>query len=146
MARGALLCAGFVLGSANVVHADVPSFQSASGNILCFLNAGPALHANQNQEAQLSCLIFEADWVPPDAAEHCDLDETRILTLPLDGSATEGWTCHGDVFWPHPTPTIGSNATWSVAGFDCEIIRTGVTCRSEAGHGFRLARAQRSLY
>lgn len=124
--------------------AERASFSSPSGNITCYLEheggADPA-------DSPLICLVFAADWTgQPYKSEDCGLDQTRQVQMFQTGKPEVYWGCHGDVFWPLPTPTIGYGSTWSVTGYSCEMAQTGVSCQNTDGNGFKLRRAVVEVY
>ena len=124
--------------------AERASFSSPSGNIICYLEHDDGTNPN---ESPLVCLILEADWVgPPYESEDCGLDQTRQVMMFPTGRGEVFLGCHGDVFWPHPTPKVSYGSTWSVTGFDCSVEQTGVTCENTEKNGFRLRRASVELY
>ncbi|WP_179381455.1 hypothetical protein [Jannaschia marina] len=120
--------------------AAADGFASPTGNILCYLepSAAPAT-------APVSCLIFEATWPMPDADPTCDLDRTRMVTLPRRGPARAELACHGDVFWPLPLGTLGYGSEWSVQGIGCSMATDGVRCVNATGDGFHVRRAALTL-
>lgn len=91
------------------------------------------------------CHIFLADWALP-LQEDCDLDSTITLTLGPKGAPRESILCHGDVFWPHPTPVLSYGSIWTVLGYRCEVTQSGVTCVNRNGNGFEIARRKRSIF
>ncbi|MHA3914431.1 DUF6636 domain-containing protein [Halovulum sp. GXIMD14793] len=131
-----------LISLAPAVRAEAPSFKTPSSNILCYVPDDLPGYENSDQ---LICLVFSADWAPPlDPA--CGVDETPTFTLGPTGNAREDVSCHGDVFWPYPTPELGYGSTWSVLNYRCEIETTGVKCVNADGHGFQLARGKRSVF
>ncbi|MBK4216506.1 hypothetical protein JJJ17_11265 [Paracoccus caeni] len=123
-------------------RAESPSFSTPSGNILCYV---PVHLGSFDAEADLFCHIFSADWTPP-SEEFCDLDRTATIALGPKGNPSESMFCHGDVFWPVPTPVVSYGSSWSVLGYRCEIAESGVTCVNRDGHGFEIARRGRKLF
>lgn len=123
-------------------RADTPSFSTPSGNILCHV---PGDLTSSSPEADLVCHIFSADWAPP-AQEVCDLESTTTLTLSPEGAPRESIFCHGDVFWPHPTPVLSYGSTWTVLDYRCEVAQNGVTCVNQSGNGFEIARRGRTIF
>lgn len=120
-------------------YANQPSFQTPSGNILCYLD-------NTASELDIFCLIFDADWPYPVEDEDCDADRIRAVSVGRDWPALAHTICTSDVFWPYPSPTLSYGADWSVEGFTCSVARTGVTCRDDEGTGgFEIARGGYSL-
>lgn len=122
--------------------ADRPSFSTPSGNIICYVQDDPA---SASAGADLECYIFSADWAPQ-TDEVCDLDSTANLTLGAEGLARESIACHGDVFWPIPTPVLSYGSSWAVLDYRCEIAESGVTCTNKSGNGFEIARRGRKTF
>jgi len=95
-------------------------------------------------EMNMICLVGDAEWdLPPDYGDDdptCDLDRTRTVILPPNGPARARWTCHGDVFWPAPLGAISYGSQWSLGAFTCQMETSGVTCTSDAGRSFTVAR------
>ena len=137
-----------IMGLATPAQAQSASFSAPSGNIICYLETldydtgGTLPPARQ----PLICLVFQANWTLPDDYGDddptCDLDRTRTIIMPPRGPATARWTCHGDVFWPYPTPQIAYGSDWSVPSFGCSMRKDGVRCQNLSGHGIHLRRAQ----
>lgn len=131
---------GFAIIAAGQAWADTPTFTTPSGNIICY---APAV-ADKDQ-GKLACHILAADWTPP-VKEFCDLDRTPTLWLGPVGAPEESIICHGDVFWPIPTPTLSYGSVWSVWEYRCEVARTGVTCTNASGNGFEIGRGSRRFF
>ncbi len=126
--------------------AQAHGFSSPSGNIRCYLDVYSDVRFD---EKPMVCLVFGADWTPPDGFGDedptCDLDMTRTVILPRNGPATARWTCHGDVFWPEPLGSISYGSQWSLLGFSCDVKETGVQCRNEQGNSLSVSRARLGL-
>ena len=124
--------------------AESASFSSPSGNIVCYLETDGGMNPN---DSPLACLIFESDWTgPPYKSDDCGLDQTRQVMMFPTGKGEVFWGCHGDVFWPYPSPTISYGSTWSVTGFSCNMEQSGVTCANAEGYGFKLRRGGIDIY
>jgi hypothetical protein len=147
------ISAVFILsfGAISPVWAEVPeiAFRSPSNNITCYhynnwhSDWDPALIKN---EGPLTCLVHEADWNPPPAMENCGLDQTRVITLPPDAPSTEGWVCHGDMFWPLGVIVVSYGEEWSFLEYSCTVETSGVSCQNKQGNGFSVRRVMRVLY
>lgn len=126
--------------------AAAAGFVSPSGNIICYVGLYGAVPI---AEAPLTCLIFEAEWdMPADyngSDPNCDLDSTRMLTLPAKGRPSEMWACHGDVFWPAPLGRISYGSEWSLFAYTCTMATRGVTCTNGDKTLF-VSRATRSFF
>lgn len=134
------------------------AFKSPSNNITCYHynnwhnGDSPAVPLAIN-DGPLVCLVHDADWSPPpaynnqdDYMANCGLDQTRMITLPPDGSATERWVCHGDMFYPLGDIVISYGSKWSFLDYSCTVETTGVSCQNKQGNGFSVRRAMRKLY
>jgi hypothetical protein len=154
------LSAVFILsfGAISPVWAEIPeiAFRSPSDNITCYHYNN--WHSDWDQalvknEGPLVCLVHEADWNPPPALDNfddyratCNTDQTRVITLPPDGPSTEGWVCHGDMFWPLGDIVISYGSEWSFLEYSCTVETSGVSCQNKQGNGFSVRRAMRELY
>ena len=122
-------------------------FESPSGNILCYTNV---FNSGSWTEAELICLIFEAEWdLPPvyqTGVDSCDLDRTRTIVLPRYGSPELQSTCHGDIFWPIPMGAISYGSEWTLPDIRCTMATDGVMCTNSSGHGFTVNRAGQTLF
>lgn len=124
----------FVGGAA---MAQAQGFKAPSGNIVCY-----------EAEGAMNCIIFQARWSPEEARGgpgYCDLDSTRVVSLPPSGRARSGWVCHGDVFWPYEAATLGYGSDWRRGAFACSMRKDGVRCSNGSGNGFWMRRANLQL-
>ena len=100
-------------------------FQMPSKNIGCGFDAGV-----------LRCDILSG--LQPEPSEPCELDWTGIV-LEADKAAEP--QCAGDTIYDASVPVLAYGETWSREGITCVSAKSGLDCKSAAGHGFRLARA-----
>jgi hypothetical protein len=136
---------------AGIAHAQSASFAAPSGNILCFTETYDYVKNEEiyPESQPLVCLVFQANWTLPEyygyGESTCDLERTRTIIVPPSGPAQARWTCHGDMFWPYPTPKISYGSDWSVANHSCTMRKDGVRCQNATGHGFHVRRAKLTL-
>jgi hypothetical protein len=100
-------------------------FQMPSRNIGCGFDSGV-----------LRCDILSG--LQPEPGDFCELDWTGIV-LEADKAAQP--QCAGDTIYDASAPMLAYGETWSRQGITCVSARSGLDCKSAAGHGFRLARA-----
>jgi hypothetical protein len=84
----------------------------------------------------LRCDILSG--LQPEPGGPCELDWTGIV---LEAEAPAAPQCAGDTIYEASAPVLAYGETWSRAGITCVSTRSGLDCRSAAGHGFKLARA-----
>ncbi len=130
-----LVC--LVLPATAAAGAPLRGIRTPSGNIECLPLPGPApvLHctvAASSYAARLQsrCLrVASVDW----------------HGFELGRSTAARVTCSGGILHSPGTQrpvyrTLAYGATWRRGGFTCSSARTGLTCRTAAGHGLFLAR------
>jgi hypothetical protein len=100
-------------------------FQMPSKNIGCGFDAGV-----------LRCDILSG--LQPEPGGPCELDWTGIV-LEAEGPASP--QCAGDTIYEASAPVLAYGEMWSREGITCVSARSGLDCRTAAGHGFKLARA-----
>jgi hypothetical protein len=133
-----------VIGAAAIAAAPaaaktkLPGFHSPSGNIRCYSEPGPP--------SILRCRIARADYAKALSA-HCAAPPIGVDWGGFELSATRrGWvTCTGGVLYDpaREQPSFVNlpyGRTWRHGVFTCASRRTGVTCRSRAGHGLFVSR------
>ena len=131
----AALCALVVLP--NVASAALKQFMTPSRNIGCIGDA-----------TEVRCDIKQTTATPPKRPSSCDLEWGDAFRLNPTGKARG--VCHGDTALPAP----GENRRVLAYGttiklgqkMRCTSRRTGLTCRSNAGHGFTLSRTVIKLF
>ena len=122
------LVASWGLGHATSAQAYSPSFQTPSGNIVCYLD-------NHASVLDLVCIAFENDWARVLTADECDADQVGVVVLGKRQAAYSDTWCISDVFWPYPAPVLGYGSTWAVERFDCRVDTDGVRCSDTEGSG-----------
>jgi len=107
-------------------------FSTPSGNISCAMGVD-----------WVRCDIVERDWSPPPKPADCGFDWGSSLAVEVDGSAR--FLCVSDtVYRPEVTVEYGSRVR--VGAMSCDVLTSGVTCRSEGGQGFSLSREAHELF
>jgi len=117
----------------------LPGFHSPSGNIRCYYESG--------RPAVLRCQIRQAAYAKRLVA-HCGAPSIGVDWAGFELTATRkgAVTCSGGVLYSPETqvPVFVNQpygTTWRRGVFSCASQRTGVTCRSRAGHGLFVSRA-----
>jgi hypothetical protein len=134
---GVLLSMTALLASAaahdsSAAQMGIARFQMPSRNIGCGF-----VPASSSSPAYLRCDILSG--LRPVPRRHCMLDWTGLLL----GTSTRGQAnCAGDTIYSRSAATLRYGQTWRRGPFSCTSRRTGVTCRSAAGHGFFLTRGR----
>ena len=105
-------------------HRDYARFQMPSHNVGCGLDSGV-----------LRCDILSG--LQPEPSKACELDWTGVV-LEAQGAAQP--ECAGDTVYEASTPVLEYGETWSRGGMTCLSLETGLECRNNGGHGFKLAR------
>lgn len=93
------------------------------------------------QAASIRCDILSG--LVPEPARACELDWTG---LGMTGARRARAVCAGDTAYSGSSPVLRYGRVWTKGPFRCTSRRTGLTCSSRAGHGFRLARAGWSVH
>jgi hypothetical protein len=114
----------------------IARFQLPSRNIGCGY-----LPRSSSGAASLRCDILSG--LQPAPRRHCMFDWTG---LELAARARARATCAGDTIYSRGAPILRYGRSWRRGPFTCTSRRTGVTCRSTAGHGFFLARNRWRTY
>jgi hypothetical protein len=130
------LCALMVLPSLASAD-DLKRFISPSRNIGCFGDA-----------QEVRCDIGQTSATPPKRPRSCQFDWGDSFFLHPAGKA-RGF-CHSDSALPDPNENarVLAYGTSIKLGrkMRCTSRRTGLTCRSTAGHGFTLSRTVIKLF
>ncbi len=108
---------------------DYARFQMPSHNVGCGLESGV-----------LRCDILSG--LAPEPVEACELDWTGVV-LEARGAAQP--ECAGDTVFDASAPVLQYGETWSREGMSCLSRESGLECRNNGGHGFKLARASWSV-
>ena len=108
---------------------DYARFQMPSHNVGCGLNSGV-----------LRCDILSG--LDPEPTKACELDWTGVV-LETQGAAQP--ECAGDTVYDSSSPVLQYGETWSREGLTCLSLESGLECRNNGGHGFKLARASWSV-
>ncbi len=119
------------------------SFQTPSGNIVCFAQ----FHSSTPYSPSgITCLVFENEWQRP-AANDCEFDESYDgVTIPKEGEAEFMRSCHNDPWWPYPNATLGYGSTWVLDDFSCLVKTDGVHCMNGQQNGFHIRRSKAILF
>jgi hypothetical protein len=114
----------------------IPGFRSPSGNISCALLAKPAT---------LFCSIAQSSYAPRLQARCMRPDGSGVDWHGFElGAARKGAvTCSGGalVMGKLVYTTVPYGSAWRRGPFRCLSARTGIRCRSTAGHGVFVSRA-----
>jgi hypothetical protein len=131
----AALCA--LLIAPSLASAALKQFVTPSRNIGCIGDA-----------REVRCDIKQTSATGPKRPKSCDLEWGDAFRLSPTGRARG--VCHGDTALPAPgqNPRVLAYGTTIRLGqkMRCTSRRTGLTCRSNAGHGFTLSRAVIRLF
>ena len=128
-----------VPASASAKKTPLPGFHSPSGNIRCYYEGGrPAVLRCQIGQAAYTKRLVAYCGAPPIGVDWAGFE----LTATRKGAVT----CSGGVLYSPETqvPVFVNQpygTTWRRGGFRCDSRRTGVSCRSRAGHGLFISRA-----
>ena len=128
-----------VPASASAEKTPLPGFHSPSGNIRCYYEGGrPAVLRCQIGQAAYTKRLVAYCGAPPIGVDWAGFE----LTATRKGADT----CSGGVLYSPETqvPVFVNQpygTTWRRGGFRCDSRRTGVSCRSRAGHGLFISRA-----
>jgi hypothetical protein len=136
-----------LLGGHSVVMAGTPKkplpllagdvFVLPSGNIHC----GTYEDYDRGGFAGLRCDIHTPMKPTPKGA--CELDWTG-LELPNSGKAHT--VCAGDTVAGPDYPVLKYGQRWARQDVSCTAATTGLTCKSQSGHGFFLSRESWKAY
>jgi hypothetical protein len=118
-----------VTAPATAADHDYMRFQMPSHNVGCGLDSGV-----------LRCDILSG--LQPEPTEPCELDWTGVV-LEAQGAAQP--ECAGDTVYKASSPVLEYGETWSREGLSCLSLESGLECRNNGGHGFKLARASWSV-
>src|SRR4051794_7573312 len=122
-----IACSGALLCSP-AAQATVGLFQSPTGNIGCYMDAGG-----------VRCDIRFKDWATPKRPKWCDVDYGQGLGVGKKGRAT--FVCAGDTAIDKTSPVLAYGHSRSAGRFTCVSKAEGMTCRNRHnGHGFFLSR------
>ncbi len=110
-------------GPRRVLH--LRSFRSPSGNVGCVMYEGGA-----------RCDIRRRDWAPPPRPSSCpaEVDYGQGLEVSRRGRAT--FVCAGDTALDPAAAKLAYGTASRRGGAECVSRTAGVTCASQAGHGF----------
>jgi hypothetical protein len=110
-------------------------FETPSGNINC-----TALVRNEVAEL-VSCTIIEFDR--DTIGNGCGNGEWNFE---VERAGRGNQECVTDSYGLFPRPQLGYGSTWQLEGFNCEIEKSGVTCKNSQGHGFSLSRIEQRVF
>src|SRR6516162_9176835 len=128
-----------VPASASAEKTPLPGFHSPSGNIRCYYEGGrPAVLRCQIGQAAYTKRLVAYCGAPPIGVDWAgsELTATRKGAVTCSGGVLYSPETQVPVFVNQPYGT-----TWRRGGFRCDSRRTGVSCRSRAGHGLFISRA-----
>jgi len=134
-----LALAALSASAAEAAKTPLPGFHSPSGNIRCYDESGrPAVLRCQIRQAAFTKRLVRYCASPPIGVDWAGFE----LTATRKGAVT----CSGGVLYSPETqvPVYVDQpygTTWRHGVFGCDSRRTGVTCRSRAGHGLFISRA-----
>lgn len=124
------------LGSA---AAEFALFKTPSGNIICAYN-GPM----QGVPAGVRCDMASGLKPRPRRPAGCTLDFGQGLTLVAGRGGRV--TCAGDTLLGSPAAVLAYGRRFSGRGITCVSRFSGLTCKSNDGHGFFLSRQDWRLF
>ena len=128
-----LAAAGAVAGVPPVD--EVVAFHTPSGNIVCA--AGPLIRTDGSLvrgRHGLLCVVFSAS------------DSRGQKTWYMLPSGRAGVAFVQGNIRSEGLAFLGYGRSWARYGFRCESMRSGLTCRNPAGHGFFLSRETQRLF
>jgi hypothetical protein len=132
----AALLAGAAATDTRAAQLRIARFQLPSRNIGCGY-----VPRSSSTAAYLRCDILSG--LQPAPRRRCMLDWTGLA---LSSRGRGQANCAGDTIYSRSAPVLQYGRSWRRGPFTCTSRRTGVTCRSAAGHGFFLARGRWRVY
>ncbi len=133
------LCAFGASAARSAAPATIlPGFRSPSGNIGCLLVPG--------HPATLLCHIARADYAQALQARCMAGPSVDWHGFELTATGRGSTVCSGGILYDPDTQrpsyvTLPYGKSWRHAPFTCRSETTGVTCKSDAGHGLFISRA-----
>ncbi len=127
------------LGAGPAIAEDLEPFRTPSDNIHC-------LFIDEEGEIAVECELRDRSSGEParPMPDDCELDWGNRFALPATG--VSGLVCHGDTLISPGSPTLAYGHEMARGGIACFSEKSGLTCRNQDGHGFRLARAKQELF
>jgi len=135
-----LLAAGLLaLGARAAFAQDLEPIRTPSDNIHC-------LFIDEEGEIAVACEMSERNAGAParPMPVDCELDWGNRFAVAATGEA--GLVCHGDTLISPASPILAYGEEMERGGIACLSEKTGLTCRNNDGHGFRLSRAKQELF
>ncbi|WP_278312957.1 DUF6636 domain-containing protein [Lolliginicoccus levis] len=129
---------------------DVVSFESPTGNILCWF--GPRLAGSHGPEGRnspsVACQIKDSEEPAPPRPGHCGENIAWYLSAVLiDGEAMKGTCSNGAIAPTGPSAALDYGQHITEQGVRCASMTTGVTCNDlGSGAGFHIAREGIDLF
>jgi hypothetical protein len=112
-------------------------FRSPTGNIGCMAVVG--------EYNEVRCDLRELTPSYSRRPADCDLDWGDSFAV--GSSNRPGYVvCHGDTVFDPGAAVLRYGRSASFGPFTCTSAETGMTCTNGHGHGFRVARAQQSVF
>jgi hypothetical protein len=110
-------------------------FQVPSGNIHCW----------SYDDKSLTCEIGQNNAKIPPQPQDCNLDWGNRFLMANTGKSER--VCHGDTIGRDPKHRVLKyGKSWRDRGFVCISTKTGLTCRNQDGHGWKLSKNQQTLF
>ncbi len=111
------------------------SFQAASGNIGCIVNAGT-----------VRCDVRNRSWNPPDRPASCPSEVDFGQGVEVGGGPAE-LVCAGDTALNPTAPSLAPGKATSRGEIVCTAIANLITCVDKStGHGFDMSSASYKLF
>jgi hypothetical protein len=116
---------------------DYTAFQSPTGNIHCSIYSG--------EFAGARCDVVELNPSYTRRPADCDLEYGSAFYID-PGARKGGVACVGDTIIDPRSAVLGYGGSISLGGITCTSAQSGMTCVNAAGHGFKVARSQQSVF
>ncbi|MDO4897263.1 MAG: hypothetical protein Q3971_07860 [Moraxella sp.] len=131
-----LVLSALLLG-AGTAHAT--AFKSPTGNIVCV--------GDTSVVGGVECHIKSVSRYTTTKPKDCDLDWGHTFFVGRTGRSEV--SCHGDV-----PPSLDASGHRTLAygktirgnGWSCTSAKSGMTCKNQSGHGFKLSKANQRVF
>lgn len=112
-------------------------FQSPTGNIVCLLDYA--------DEGYVRCDILQLNRSFTQTPDDCTEDWGDSFTV-TETSRRGEVLCHGDTVAMPDAQVLEYGQTLTDYGIACTSSKSGMSCETDSGHGFAIARKQQQVY